>query len=165
MRPTGLGHGVYKDVPDYSIFCGEWCIGRIIRRALAAGLRWFWALHTPSKPGTMRISNQVATLDEAKAEFEASWKQWKAWAKMGRYRDDRTPSIRHHHPSNRVRTRKGRARKALPEMIQDTYLQSIPQCEACGPDRRDPEPNLRRTDQHSETRDVAAIEAVIALAK
>ena len=24
--------------------------------------------------------NQVATLDEAKAEFEASWKQWKAWA-------------------------------------------------------------------------------------
>ena len=29
MRPTGLGPGVYKDVPDYSIFCGEWCIGRI----------------------------------------------------------------------------------------------------------------------------------------
>jgi len=24
----------------------------------------------------------VATLDEAKAEFEASWKQWKAWAAM-----------------------------------------------------------------------------------
>ena len=29
MRPTGLGHGVYKDVPDYGVFCGEWCIGRI----------------------------------------------------------------------------------------------------------------------------------------
>jgi hypothetical protein len=28
MRPTGLGHGVYKDVPDYGIYCGEWCIGR-----------------------------------------------------------------------------------------------------------------------------------------
>jgi hypothetical protein len=26
LRPTGLGHGgVYKeDVPDYSVFCGEW---------------------------------------------------------------------------------------------------------------------------------------------
>jgi len=24
----------------------------------------------------------VATLEAAKAEFEASWKQWKAWAKM-----------------------------------------------------------------------------------
>jgi hypothetical protein len=44
---------------------------------------WFWALHSPSKPGTLRISNQVATLETAKAEFEASWKQWKAWAKLG----------------------------------------------------------------------------------
>lgn len=25
---------------------------------------------------------QVATLDEAKADFEASWKRWKAWAGM-----------------------------------------------------------------------------------
>jgi hypothetical protein len=30
----------------------------------------------------MRISNQWATLEIAKSEFEASWKQWKAWAKM-----------------------------------------------------------------------------------
>ena len=36
----------------------------------------------PSKPGSMRISNQVATMDEVKAEFEASWKQWKEWAGM-----------------------------------------------------------------------------------
>src|SRR3954452_1202823 len=76
MRPTGLGHGVYKAVPDYSIYCGEWCIGRIYEtRTGPAELRWFWALHAPSKPGSMRISNQVATLDEAKAEFEVSWKQ------------------------------------------------------------------------------------------
>jgi hypothetical protein len=40
MRRTGLGHGVYKDVPDYSIiYCGEWCIGRIYRRGgLAASI-------------------------------------------------------------------------------------------------------------------------------
>ena len=31
MRPTALGHGVYKDVPDYGIFCGEWCVGRIYK--------------------------------------------------------------------------------------------------------------------------------------
>ena len=83
MRPTGLGHGVYKDVPDYGVFCGEWCIGRIYQtRTGPESLRWFWALHAPSKPGDMRTSNQVATLDEAKAEFEASWKHWKAWAKL-----------------------------------------------------------------------------------
>jgi hypothetical protein len=83
MRPTGLGHGVYKDVPDYSIFCGEWCIGRIYEtRTGPESLRWFWALHAPTKPGSMRTSNQVATLDEAKAEFEANRKQWKAWPGM-----------------------------------------------------------------------------------
>jgi hypothetical protein len=31
---------------------------------------------------TVRISNQVATLEVAKAELEACWKQWKVWAKM-----------------------------------------------------------------------------------
>jgi hypothetical protein len=46
MRPTGLGHGVYKNVPDYGVFCGEWCIGRIYqRRTGPESLRWFWALH------------------------------------------------------------------------------------------------------------------------
>jgi hypothetical protein len=29
MRPTGLGHGVYKDSIDYSVFSGDWLIGRI----------------------------------------------------------------------------------------------------------------------------------------
>ena len=49
MRPTGLGHGVYKDNVDYSIFCGEWCIGRIYKtRTGPEHLRWFWALHFPS---------------------------------------------------------------------------------------------------------------------
>jgi hypothetical protein len=31
MRPTGLGHGVYKDDIDYSVFSGEWLIGRRFR--------------------------------------------------------------------------------------------------------------------------------------
>jgi hypothetical protein len=30
----------------------------------------------------MRTSNQAVTLEAAKAEFEASWKQWKTWAGM-----------------------------------------------------------------------------------
>jgi hypothetical protein len=83
MRPTGLASGFYKDDVDYSIFSGEWCIGRIYEnRSGPEDLRWFWALHAPSKRGTLRISNQVATLEIAKAEFAASWKAWKDWAKM-----------------------------------------------------------------------------------
>ena len=66
------------------MFCGEWCIGRIYEtRTGPEALRWFWALHAPSKPGIAH-HNRAATLDEAKAEFEASWKQWKAWAGLER---------------------------------------------------------------------------------
>jgi hypothetical protein len=36
MRPTALGHGVYKDVPDYSVFCGDWWIGRIYQTRTVA---------------------------------------------------------------------------------------------------------------------------------
>ena len=83
MRPTGLGSGFYKDDLDYSVFCGEWCIGRIYEnRSGPADLRWFWALHAPGGRETLRSSNRVATLEVAKAEFETAWKQWKAWAKM-----------------------------------------------------------------------------------
>ena len=60
------------------MFCGEWCIGRIYEtRTGPADLRWFWALHAPGGRETLRASNQVATLEIAKAEFEASWKQWR----------------------------------------------------------------------------------------
>jgi hypothetical protein len=63
MRPTGLGHGVYKDDPDYyGVFCGEWCIGRIYRNH--SGPEDIRFLHAPSKPGDMRTSNQVATLGD-----------------------------------------------------------------------------------------------------
>ena len=29
LRPTGLGHGFYKDSMDYNVFCGDLCIDRI----------------------------------------------------------------------------------------------------------------------------------------
>jgi hypothetical protein len=49
---------------DYLMFCGEWNIGRIYE--IHGGpdhLRWFWALHFPSKPGNLRTDNRVATLE------------------------------------------------------------------------------------------------------
>jgi hypothetical protein len=82
MRPTGLGHGVYKDVPDYGVFCGEWCIGRIYETRTPESLRWFWALHVPSKPGTLRTDNRAGSLEAAKEEFAECWRKWKAWAEL-----------------------------------------------------------------------------------
>jgi hypothetical protein len=66
MRPTGLGSGIDKDSADYTVFCGEWNIGRIYEvRGGPAHLRWFWALHFPSKPESLRTHNRVATLEAA----------------------------------------------------------------------------------------------------
>ena len=79
MRPSRLGSEIDRGRAD----CGEWNIGRIYEiRGGPNYLRWFWALHFPSKPENLRTENRMATLEAAKAEFEASWKQWKAWAKM-----------------------------------------------------------------------------------
>ena len=82
LRPAGLSSGMDQDRTDYTVFCGEW-IGRIYEvRGGPEHLRWFWALHFPSKPESPRTDNRVATLEAAKAEFEASWRQWLAWAKL-----------------------------------------------------------------------------------
>jgi hypothetical protein len=46
LRPTGLGSGTYKDNVDYSVFSGEWLIGRIYERnGFPDEVRFFWSLH------------------------------------------------------------------------------------------------------------------------
>jgi hypothetical protein len=80
LRPTGLGAGIDKDRPDYTVFTGEWEIGRIYQtRGGPDSLRWFWSL---TVNGPMTRSDRVATLEEAKAQFQKSWDGWKAWAKL-----------------------------------------------------------------------------------
>jgi hypothetical protein len=51
-----------------------------IRPAAAPiALRWFWSL---TVNGPMTRSDRVATLEEAKAQFQKSWDAWKFWAKL-----------------------------------------------------------------------------------
>ena len=33
LRPTGLGSGIDKDRPDYTVVTGEWEVGRVYERA------------------------------------------------------------------------------------------------------------------------------------
>ena len=67
LRPTGLGSGIDKDRPDYTIIIGEWEVGRIYRtRGGPDSLRWFWSL---TVNGPMTRSGRVATLEEAKRNF------------------------------------------------------------------------------------------------
>ena len=45
LRPTCLGSGIDKDRPDYTVYTGEWEVGRIYEaRGGSDSLRWFWSL-------------------------------------------------------------------------------------------------------------------------
>jgi hypothetical protein len=80
MRPTGLGSGIDKDRPDYTVFSGGWEVGRIYQtRGGPDSLRWFWSM---TVTGPMTRSDRVATLEEARAELRKSWDAWKVWAKL-----------------------------------------------------------------------------------
>ena len=60
LRPSGLGSGIDKDRPDYTVVTGEWEIGRIYQtRGGPDSLRWFWSL---TVNGPMTRSDRVATL-------------------------------------------------------------------------------------------------------
>jgi len=80
LRPSGLGSGIDEDRPDYTVFTGEWEVGRIYQtRGGPDSLRWFRSM-TVNVP--MTRSDRVATLEEAKAQFQKSWDAWKMLAKL-----------------------------------------------------------------------------------
>ena len=55
-------------------------VGRIYEtRGGPDDLRWFWSM---TVNGPMTRSDRVATLEEAKAQFQKSWDAWKAWASL-----------------------------------------------------------------------------------
>ena len=77
LRPTGLGSGIDKDRPDYTVVIGEWEVVRIYgARGGPDNLRWFWSM---TVNGPMTGADRVATQEEAKAQFQKSWDAWKAW--------------------------------------------------------------------------------------
>jgi hypothetical protein len=68
LRPTGLDAAIDKDRVDYTIFSGEWEIGRIFEtRGGPENRRWFWSLPIN---GPMMRSGHAANLDQAKAQFQ-----------------------------------------------------------------------------------------------
>jgi hypothetical protein len=85
MRPTGLGSDAYKDNLVYSVFRGEWLIGRIYERyGFPDAVRFFWSPHgvVLRRPPSVHTDGFAPTLDDAKAQFQKRWDAWKAWAKL-----------------------------------------------------------------------------------
>jgi hypothetical protein len=69
-----------KDRQDYTVYTGGCDVGRIYKmRGGPDHLRWFWSF---ARHGPMTRSDRVATLEEAKAQFQKTWDAWKAWAKL-----------------------------------------------------------------------------------
>ena len=69
MRPTGLGSEIDKDRPDYTVYCGEWDVGRIYQtRRGPDSLRWFWSLtvndapNRPWLPGSTRTGRTTLSI-------------------------------------------------------------------------------------------------------
>jgi hypothetical protein len=71
-----------RDRPDYTDYCGGWEIGRIYQtRGGPDNLRWFWSMNAN---GPITRSNRVASLKEAKAQFQKSWEEWEGVGEAGR---------------------------------------------------------------------------------
>jgi hypothetical protein len=85
LRRTGLATPVDKDRRDYIVCSGEWAMAVSMKNAealnICAGIgscTAFSANHSTCAPMDARQH-----LRPAKAEFEASWRQWLEWAKLG----------------------------------------------------------------------------------
>jgi hypothetical protein len=52
--PDGLGAGIDKDRPDYTVYSGGWAVGRIYEtRGGPDHLRWFWSLTVDPPDGAL----------------------------------------------------------------------------------------------------------------
>ena len=90
FRPTGLGSGIDKDRPDYTVYTGECEVGRIYRtRGGPDSLRWFWSL---TVNGPMTRSDRVATLEEARRSFRRAGtpgRRGRSWKRLPERRPGR----------------------------------------------------------------------------
>lgn len=77
-------------MPGSTVYSGEWAIGRIYEtRGGPEHLRWLRSLTITG----MARSGRVATLDEAKVQFQKNWDAWKVWAQLEGAFDKSTESF------------------------------------------------------------------------
>ena len=69
---TGLSSRV-EQPQDYTIYSGEWAIGRIYEA------RWMPRGTGPSAVGSRPLTATAPTLEAAKGELAMCWRKWLAW--------------------------------------------------------------------------------------
>jgi hypothetical protein len=74
MRPAGLSSGIDKDRPDYTMYCGEWAVDRIMKAAAKpADASWLWTLAYGQHEDRTPTHGYEATREAAMAAFAKSW--------------------------------------------------------------------------------------------
>ena len=86
LRPTKLASTAFARLRDWAIREDGRTVGRIIEDGSLSTppeLRWSWSIVVDLRPDTGVVtSGKAATLSQAKAQFESTWRQWLAWAKL-----------------------------------------------------------------------------------
>ena len=81
LRPTSLSDD--PDRKDWSVVDDGEVVGRIYEDLTIANpdLRWFWTIFAirPGPRRPVKTDGRAPTLDEAKAQFRASWEGFKAY--------------------------------------------------------------------------------------
>jgi hypothetical protein len=77
LRPTGLSSPAYADWLDYTIYEDGRAIGRMYEdKQSLPELRWFWSITVYVDPKFgIKTNSRTATVEEAKAQFRASWEK------------------------------------------------------------------------------------------
>jgi hypothetical protein len=71
---------------DYQVMAGEMPTGRIFKTVRSERTVWFWTITGPYlNAPELKVagSGEVATLDEARKAFRASFDAWLAWVQAG----------------------------------------------------------------------------------
>jgi hypothetical protein len=84
LKQTELASPIHKDAVDFAVFSGEWAMGRIYQfHGGPEPLRWSWSLYgILGKPQGLRSDGRAPTLEAARTQLEASWRQWLEWAQL-----------------------------------------------------------------------------------
>jgi hypothetical protein len=75
MRPAGLSSGIDKDRPDYTMYCGEWAVGRIMKAAAKPPDASLWTLAYGQHEDRTPTHGYEATREAAMAAFAKSWRR------------------------------------------------------------------------------------------
>ena len=77
MRPNELSSPVDNDRQDFTVYCGEWAMGRIYEeRGGPDNMRWFRSLHLPELPRHHRLHQRRGRLSPARHRGASATRWW-----------------------------------------------------------------------------------------